>query len=172
MADGATAGNVNWSINAPASAPWTSLDPKIYKATLYDAMVDANNLIYKKRYMDATWAVADADTCTRLEKLEGFKLAEGVDPMEKTIGVILFGTLKNRWTIYKNPWFVANKILMGYKGNDWFETGAVYMPYIPFWATPTLYDPDDFTPRKGVMSRFGKRVVVGDCYATVTLLSS
>lgn len=172
MAAGATAGNVNWSINAPNAAPWTNIDPKIYKATLYDAMVDANNLIYKKRYRDAVWAVADPDTCTRLEKLEGFKLAEGVDPMEKTIGVILFGTLKNRWTIYKNPWYAANEILMGYKGNDWFETGAVYMPYIPFWATPTLYDPDDFTPRKGVMSRFGKSVVVGDCYATVTLVSS
>jgi len=168
----ATAGNVNWSINMPAVAPWINIDPKIYKATLYDAMVDCNNLIYKKRYRDATWAVADADTCTRLEKLEGFKLDETGNPAQKNIGVSLFGVLKNRWTVYKNPWYAANSILMGFKGLEWYETGAVFMPYIPFWATPTIIDPDDNTPKKGVMSRNGMVVVIGDCYATVTLTSS
>ena len=171
MVDGATAGNVNWNVNLPSSTPWTLIDPNIYKAELYKAMVDANNLIYKKRYRDATWAVADADTCTRLEKLEGFKL-EDVAPEEKNIGVYLFGTFKNRWKIYKDAWFRENTILMGYKGADWKETGAVYMPYIPFYATPLLIDPDDNTPRRGIMSRGAMSVLIGDCYATVSLVSS
>jgi len=172
MLAAATAGNVNWCFNAPAAAPWTNLDPKVYKATLYDAIVDANNLVFKRRYRNATWLVADADVCTRLEKLEGFKLTETVDDAVYNAGIHLFGVLKNRWVVYKNPWFTANKMLVGYKGVSWLDTGYVYAPYIPLYTTPLLIDPDDFTPRRGMMSRFAHKAVVGDCYATVTLTSS
>ena len=173
MADGATAGNVNWCTEIPGTGVWANIvDPDMYKKTLYHAMVDANNMIYKKRYRNATWAVADTDTCARLEKLENFKLNPSFNPDVTEIGVQLLGILNNRWKIYKNPWYAENSILMGYKGQQWFETGAVFMPYIPFWATPVLIDPDDLIPRKGVMSRNGKAVLLGDCYATVTLTAS
>lgn len=172
MLNAATAGNVNWNKNMPNTAPWTNLDPKVYQATLYDAIVDANNLIFKKRYRNATWLVADSDTCTRLEKLEGFKLMETVDDAVYNVGIHLFGVLRNRWKVYKHPWFVPNKILVGYKGTSWLDTGYVYAPYIPLYTTPLLIDPDDFTPRRGMMSRFAHAAVVGDCYATVTIVSS
>lgn len=172
MEAGATAGNVNWVRTAPATTPWTAIDPDAYKKTLYHAIVDASNLIFKKRYRDATWIVADVDTCGRIEKLENFKLTPGANPNERAIGINLFGVLNNRWTVYKHPTFTAYKMLLGYKGVEWYDTGAVYAPYVPFWATPTLYDPDDFTPRKGIMSRYGKSVVVGDCFSTVTLTES
>jgi hypothetical protein len=167
-----TAGNVNWSINMPAIAPWINIDPKIYKATLYDAIVDANNLIFKKRYRNATWVVADADTCTRLEKLEGFKLTETVDDAIYNIGIHEFGVLRNRWVIYKHPWFQENMMLLGYKGASWMDTGYVYAPYIPLYTTPLITHPDTMKPIRGMMSRYGRKCVNGDCFATVTLISS
>jgi hypothetical protein len=172
MTSGATAGNVNWNINMPAEAPWVNIDPKIYKATLYDAIVDANNLIFKKRYRNATWLVADADTCTRLEKLEGFKLTETVDDAVFNVGIHQFGVLRNRWVIYKHPWYQANKILVGYKGASWLDTGYVYAPYIPLYTTPLLIDPNTMQPVRGMMSRYARGIVVGNCYATVTLVAS
>lgn len=175
MTDGATAGNVNWSILMPSDAYGTTLDPKLYKQTLYDALVDCNNLIYKKRYRNATFAVADPDTCTRLEKLEGFKLTPENDAPDSeifNIGVTLFGTLKNRWRIYKHPWYRANTILMGYRGTEWFEAGYVYAPWIPFWASPTVVDTSDLSFSRAIMSSAGKKMLVGDCFATVTLLES
>jgi hypothetical protein len=172
MTANATAGNVNWNINAPDTAPWTNLDPKVYKATLYDAIVDANNLIFKKRYRNATWLVADSDTCTRLEKLEGFKLAETVDDAIFNIGIHQFGVLRNRWVVYKHPWYQGNKILVGFKGASWLDTGYVYAPYIPLYTTPLIVHPDTLKPIRGMMSRFGRKVVHGNCFATVTLVSS
>lgn len=171
---GATAGNVNWSINVPAGSPWNVLDPDAYKKTLYHAIVDANNLIFKKRYRDAAWIVADTDSCGRIEKLENFKLEDSGDPAEKNIGIYLFGVLNHRWKVYKHPYqgIFANKMLLGYKGNEWYETGAVYAPYVPIYTTPVIIDPDDLTPRRGMMSRYALAMVVGDCFSTVTLVSS
>jgi len=172
MVASATAGNVNWNINMPNEAPWINIDPKIYKATLYDAIVDANNLIFKKRYRNATWIIADSDTCTRLEKLEGFKLTETVDDALFNIGIHQFGVLRNRWVVYKHPWFQANKMLVGFKGASWMDTGYVYAPYIPLYTTPLIVHPDTFKPIRGMMSRYGRKVIHGDCFATVTLVSS
>jgi len=169
---GATAGNVNWVYTVPASGPYSTLDPKVYKETLYDAITDANNLIFKKVYRNAAWIVADADVCARLEKLEKFKLFEGADAATENIGVIRFGTLAQKYKVYKHPWFTPNKILMGYKGTSWIETGYVYAPYIPLYTTPLIMDPDDFTPRRGVMTRFAKKMVGGNYFATVTLVAS
>ena len=52
-----------------------------------------------------------------------------------------------------------NVILMGFRGNNFLETGAVYAPYIPLIMTPLVYDPNNFTPRRGVMTRYAKKVV-------------
>jgi len=172
MTNLATAGNVNWNINMPAVAPWINIDPKIYKATLYDAIIDANNLIFKKRYRNATWIVSDADTCTRLEKIEGFKLEETVDDALFNVGIHRFGVLKNRFVVYKHPWYQTNKMLLGFKGGSWLDTGYVYAPYIPLYTTPLLIDPNTMQPVRGMMSRYAKKMVQGDCFATVTLSSS
>jgi hypothetical protein len=172
IADNVGAGNVNWVYTVPASGAYSALDPKVYKETLYDAITDANNLIFKKVFRNATWIVADPDTCARLEKLEKFKLFEGADAQTENIGVIRFGTLAQKYKVYKHPWFTANKILLGYKGSTWVETGYVYAPYIPLWTTPVIIDPNDFTPRRGVMTRFAKKMVNGDFFSTVTLQAS
>lgn len=172
IASNVGAGNVNWVYTVPTSGAYSTLDPKVYKETLYDAITDCNNLIFKKVYRNATWILADPDTCARLEKLEKFKIFEGADAQTENIGVIRFGTLAQKYKVYKHPWFTANTILMGYKGTSWIETGYVYAPYIPLWVTPLILDPNDFTPRRGIMTRFAKKMVNGNFFATVTLAAS
>jgi hypothetical protein len=87
-----------------------------------------------------------------------------------SIGAAPVGTLSNRFTVYKDPYFPRNKILIGYKGGSYLETGYVYAPYVPLIVTPTIFAPEDFTPRKGVMTRYGKKMVRSDFYGTVTCL--
>jgi len=67
-------------------------------------------------------------------------------------------------------YFPRNKVLVGYKGGSYLETGYVYAPYVPLIVTPTIFAPEDFTPRKGVMTRYGKRMVRADFYGTVTCM--
>lgn len=172
--DNAGAGNVNWDA-APASyATWDYSQRRAYDESLYGAIVDANNAIFKKRYRNATWIVADADTCARLEKLEGFKLADNSDANAEIQhgGRHLFGTLKTRWKIYKDPWFTTNKMLLGFKGDSFLDAGLVYAPYIPVYVTPLFVDPATFKPRRGMMSRYAKQMVVSDCFATVTVTNA
>lgn len=170
MLSGATAGNVNW--NATDAGATVPTEKRAYAETLYEAIVDANNNIFKKRYRNGNWMIADPDTCGRLEKLQGFTLADVSDNQWNIQhgGRQLYGTLKNRWLIYKDPWFTANKILMGYKGDSFLDAGYVYAPYIPFYVTPLLIDPNDFKPRRGIMSRYAKQMVIGDMYSTITVI--
>ena len=75
------------------------------------------------------------------------------------MGVSKVGAINNKYTVYKNPYMQSNEIIMGFRGAQFLETGAVYAPYIPLIMTPLVYDPTNFTPRKGVMTRYAKKVV-------------
>ena len=87
-----------------------------------------------------------------------------------TIGAEAVGQVSNRFTVYKDPYFPRQKMLVGFKGGNYLETGYVYAPYVPLIVTPTIFAQEDFTPRKGVMTRYGKKMVRSDFYGTVTVL--
>lgn len=168
----ASAGNVNWSSSMPVDEDGNSTyagSQREYEQTLFHAILDANNLIYRKRFQNANWIVADPDTCTLLEKLDGYKELNEEWVGGAGQGVERFGVLRNRFTVYKDPGMKPNTMLLGYKGNTFFETGYVYAPYIPLYTTPIMLDPNDFTPRRGVMTRFARKPVITDYYATVTI---
>jgi len=163
----ASAGNVNWSATVPVDYNGSERE---YRMTLYDAIIDANNLIYKKRYRNATWIVADPDTCARLEKLDGFTEVKQEWSGGAGMGVERFGILRNRFQVYKDPWFPANTMLLGHKGATMFETGYIYAPYIPLYTTPVFMDPNDMVPRRSVMSRYARKPVITDLYVTVHIV--
>lgn len=162
----ASAGNVNWSSSIPADYDGSDRE---WAATLYAALIDANTLIYKRRFRNATFAVADPDTCARFEKLDGFVEVPRDWSGNAGQGVEKFGVIKNRFTVYKDPMAPANKILVGHKGTSMFETGYVYAPYVPLYTTPVFMDPNDMTPRRAVMSRYARKPLITDMYSTVTI---
>jgi hypothetical protein len=96
---------------------------------------------------------------TILEVIPGFAANTDGDKAEFAAGVTKIGSLANRFTVYKNPYMKENLMLMGFRGNQFLETGAVYAPYIPLIMTPLVYDPNNFTPRRGVMTRYAKKIV-------------
>jgi len=83
------------------------------------------------------------------------------------MGVSQVGALQNRFTVYKSPYMSENTILLGFRGSNFLETGAVYAPYVPLIMTPLVYDPSDFTPRKGVMTRYAKKMVRPEFYGKI-----
>ena len=144
--------------------------------TLIETIIDVANTIHRKTLRgSANFMVTGPDVCTILEASVLYKPkfsldGEGQVASPFTIGAEAVGTLSNRFTVYKDPYFARNKILIGYKGGSYLETGYVYAPYVPLIVTPTIFAPEDFTPRKGVMTRYGKKTVRSDFYGTVTVL--
>ena len=144
--------------------------------TLTETIIDAANTIHRKTLRgSANFIVVGPDVATILESSVMYRPSYSLDgegqvgaPM--TIGADKVGTLSNRFTVYKDPYFPRNKILVGYKGGSYLETGYVYAPYVPLIVTPTIFQPEDFTPRKGVMTRYGKKMVRSDFYGTITVL--
>tara|TARA_A100001011_G_scaffold383662_1_gene455174 strand:- start:14 stop:1930 length:1917 start_codon:yes stop_codon:yes gene_type:complete len=144
--------------------------------TLVETIIDVANEIHRKTLRgSANFLVCSPEVATIFEasvlykpsiKLDG----QGQAGPEFSIGASAIGSLSNRFTVYKDPYFPRNKILVGYKGGSYLETGYVYAPYVPLIVTPTIFAPEDFTPRKGVMTRYGKKMVRADFYGTVTCL--
>ena len=144
--------------------------------TLTETVIDVANEIHRKTLRgSANFIVVSPDVATILEASVLYRPSYSLDGDGQvgapfTMGAEKVGTLSNRFTVYKDPYFPRNKILVGYKGGSYLETGFVYAPYVPLIVTPTIFQPDDFTPRKGVMTRYGKKMVRADFYGTVTCL--
>jgi hypothetical protein len=144
--------------------------------TLIETIIDVANEIHRKTLRgSANFIVVGPDVATVLEASVYYKPAYSIDGSGQvgasmSIGAEKIGTLSNRFTVYKDPYFPRNKILVGFKGGSYLETGYVYAPYVPLIVTPTIFAPEDFTPRKGVMTRYGKKMVRADFYGTVTCI--
>jgi hypothetical protein len=144
--------------------------------TLTETVIDVANEIHRKTLRgSANFIVVSPDVATILEASVLYRPSYSLDGDGQvgapfTMGAEKIGTLSNRFTVYKDPYFPRNKILVGYKGGSYLETGFVYAPYVPLIVTPTIFQPEDFTPRKGVMTRYGKKMVRADFYGTVTCL--
>jgi len=142
--------------------------------TLVETCIDVSNTIHRKTLRGAAnFMVVSPDVATILESTVLYKPVLSMDPQETqfSLGVEKVGSLNNRFTVYKDPYFPRNQILVGYKGSSFLETGYVYAPYVPLIVTPTIFAPDDFTPRKGVMTRYAKKMVRSDFYGKVVVLN-
>ena len=140
--------------------------------TLGNKIQSVSNAIHQKTLRGgANFIVVSPETATILESIPGY--ATGADGDASTnqfaMGVQKVGAINNRYTVYKNPYMLENQILVGFRGSNFLETGAVYAPYVPLIMTPLVYDPKNFTPRKGVMTRYAKKMVRPEFYGKVVV---
>ena len=136
--------------------------------TLGTKLQKVSNKIHQKTLRGgANFLVTSPAVATILESIPGFAADTNGDKMEFAAGVQKIGAINNRYTVYKNPYMKENVILMGFRGAQFLETGAVFSPYVPLIMTPLVYDPVNFTPRKGVMTRYAKKVVRPEFYGKV-----
>ena len=136
--------------------------------TLGTKMQKVSNKIHQKTLRGgANFAVVSPTVATILESIPGFAASTDGDKMDFAMGVQKVGNLANRFKVYKNPYMTENIVLMGYRGSQFLETGAVYAPYVPLMMTPLVYDPETFTPRKGLMTRYAKKMVRPEFYGKI-----
>ncbi|MAG25295.1 hypothetical protein CMI47_06915 [Candidatus Pacearchaeota archaeon] len=171
-----TNGNeVNLSSTLASGPSFTGTVREWYE-TLVETIIDVANEIHRKTLRgSANFIVCSPEVSTVFEASVLYKPNYSLDGDGQvgnpfTLGAAPVGTLSNRFTVYKDPYFPRNKVLVGYKGGSYLETGYVYAPYVPLIVTPTIFAPEDFTPRKGVMTRYGKKMVRADFYGTVTVM--
>ena len=117
----------------------------------------------------ANFIVTSPTVATIMESIPGFASTSNgeADQMEYAFGVQKIGTVNGRYKVYKNPYMTENLMLMGYRGSQFLETGAVFAPYIPLIMTPLVYDPETFTPRKGLLTRYAKKMLRPEFYAKI-----
>ena len=163
---GSTTGGFINDTNISGQA-WTTLT---WYQTLGNKMQKISNRIHQLTLRGgANFAVVSPDTATILESIPGFTPKTDGNQASFAMGVTQVGSFQNRFTIYKNPYITNNVMLMGFRGSNFLETGAVYAPYVPLIMTPLIYDPQNFTPRKGVMTRYAKKMVRPEFYGKLIL---
>jgi len=140
--------------------------------TLGNKIQSVSNAIHQKTLRGgANFIVVSPETATILESIPGYATGADGDATNQqfAMGVQKMGAINNRYTVYKNPYMLENQILVGFRGQNFLETGAVYSPYVPLIMTPLVYDPKNFTPRKGVMTRYAKKMVRPEFYGKVVV---
>ena len=138
--------------------------------TLGTKMQKVSNKIHQKTLRGgANFIVISPAVSTVLESIPGFVSNSDGDANKAkyAFGIQKVGQMNSRYDVYKNPYMTENVILMGYRGSQFLETGAVFAPYIPLIMTPLVYDPDTFTPRKGLLTRYAKKMIRPEFYGRV-----
>jgi len=138
--------------------------------TLGTKMQKVSNKIHQKTLRGgANFLVCSPSVGTILESIPGFAASSDGDVTKASyaFGIQKAGQMNSRYTVYKNPYMTENVILMGYRGSQFLETGAVFAPYIPLIMTPLVYDPETFTPRKGLLTRYAKKMIRPEFYGRI-----
>ncbi len=179
LIESAAAGTEYWSAQnnlALASTGVVDADLGFYNSqgqwfqTLGTKIQKLSNIIHQKTLRGgANFLVCSPTVATILESIPGFASTSDGDAakMSYAFGVQKAGTINSRYTVYKNPYMTENTILMGFRGGQFLEAGAVFAPYIPLIMTPLVYDPETFTPRKGLLTRYAKKVVRPEFYGKI-----
>ena len=136
--------------------------------TLVEKIQKVSNTIHQLTLRGgANFVVVSPKVATILESIPGYAASTDGNKSQFAMGVSQVGSVAGRFQVYKNPYMTENAILVGFRGSNFLETGAVYAPYVPLIMTPLVYDPSDFTPRKGVMTRYAKKMIRPEFYGKI-----
>jgi len=136
--------------------------------TLIETINDVSAQIHRKTLRGgANFVVCSPEVANILEFTSGFRADVTGDADRGTVGAVKTGNLSKKWDVYVDPYFIRNVVLVGRKGGSFLESGYVYAPYVPLQVTPTIFGVEDFVPRKGVMTRYAKKMVRPDMYGLV-----
>ena len=182
LVQGATAGTLYWSrrpgqfldpekgtsiTSATAPPDFTGTVSEWYE-TLVETINDVSARIHRKTLRGgANFLVCGPEVANILEFTSGFRANITADDDKGTVGAVNAGSISKKWDVWVDPYFPRNVVLVGRKGSSFLESGFVYAPYVPLQVTPTIFGTEDFLPRKGVMTRYAKKMVRPDMYGLV-----
>tara|TARA_Y100000593_G_scaffold84297_1_gene159550 strand:+ start:1 stop:1731 length:1731 start_codon:yes stop_codon:yes gene_type:complete len=180
----ATAGTLYWSrspglfvnretgveVGASSAAPDFTGTVSEWYETLVETINDVSARIHRKTLRGgANFIVVSPEVASILEFTSGFRANVTVDSDKGTVGAVKVGSISKKWDVYVDPYFLRGVVLVGRKGGSFLESGYVYAPYVPLQVTPTIFGTEDFVPRKGVMTRYAKKMVRPDMYGLVVI---
>ena len=165
--------NLRWNYNGwkqlgNNAVPYTQKD---WNQTLITAINQISAQIHKSTLRGgANWIVVSSEISAIFDDLEYFHVSNAAPEQDQyNMGIERVGTLAGRYQVYRDPYFPANQVLMGHKGTSLLDTGYIYAPYVPLQLTPTMYNPFNFTPIKGIMTRYAKKMVNNRFYGRITV---
>jgi len=165
--------NLRWDYNGwkRFSAGTTPYTQKDWNQTLITAINQISAQIHKSTLRGgANWIVVSSEVSAIFDDLEYFHVSNAAPEQDQyNMGIERVGTLAGRYQVYRDPYFPANQVLLGHKGTSLLDTGYIYAPYVPLQLTPTMYNPFNFTPIKGIMTRYAKKVVNNRFYGRITV---
>jgi len=149
----------------------TSYTQKDWNQTLITTINQLSAQIHKSTLRGgANWIVVSSEVSAIFDDLEYFHVSNASPEQDQyNMGIERVGTLAGRYQVYRDPYFPANQVLIGHKGTSLLDTGYIYAPYVPLQLTPTMYNPFNFTPIKGIMTRYAKKMVNNRFYARITV---
>lgn len=163
--------NTGATITTPTAPPDFTGNVWEWYETLIETINDVSAQIHRKTLRGgATFIVVSPEVANILESTNGYRATATADEDKGTAGIYKGGSLSKKWDVYVNPYFPRNLILIGRKGSSFLESGYVYAPYVPLQVTPTILGIEDFVPRKGVMTRFARKMVRPDMYGLVVVM--
>ena len=128
--------------------------------SLYVKVVEVSNVVHRKTLRGgANWLVTSPEVASIFETATAGFAPSPSETFTSSLGIQYVGTVNNRWRLYKDPLFPTSQILMGYKGDSYMDSGYFYCPYVPLTQTPVVLDPESFCPRKGILTRYGKKLL-------------
>jgi len=165
--------NLRWDYNGwkrlgGSAQPYTQKD---WNQTLITAINQISAQIHKSTLRGgANWIVVSSEISAIFDDLEYFHVSNAAPEQDQyNMGIERVGTLAGRYQVYRDPYFPPNQVLMGHKGTSLLDTGYIYAPYVPLQLTPTMYNPFNFTPIKGIMTRYAKKMVNNRFYGRITV---
>ena len=165
--------NLRWDYNGwkrlgTNAIPYTQKD---WNQTLITTINQVSAQIHKSTLRGgANWIVVSSEVSAVFDDLEYFHVSNASPEQDQyNMGIERVGTLAGRYQVYRDPYFPANTVLMGHKGTSLLDTGYIYAPYVPLQLTPTMYNPFNFTPIKGIMTRYAKKLVNNRFYGRITV---
>ena len=164
--------NLRWDYNGwRRISQTTSYTQKDWNQTLITAINQLSAQIHKSTLRGgANWIVVSSEISAIFDDLEYFHVSNAAPEQDQyNMGIERVGTLAGRYQVYRDPYFPANQVLMGHKGTSLLDTGYIYAPYVPLQLTPTMYNPFNFTPIKGIMTRYAKKIVNNRFYGRITV---
>jgi hypothetical protein len=167
--------NLRWDYNGwkrgTTANPLTQYTQKDWNQTLITAINQISAQIHKSTLRGgANWIVVSSEISAIFDDLEYFHVSNAAPEQDQyNMGIERVGTLAGRYQVYRDPYFPPNTVLLGHKGSSLLDTGYVYAPYVPLQLTPTMYNPFNFTPIKGIMTRYAKKMVNNRFYGRITV---
>jgi len=164
--------NLRWDYNGwRRIGATTSYTQKDWNQTLITAINQLSAQIHKSTLRGgANWIVVSSEVSAIFDDLEYFHVSNAAPEQDQyNMGIERVGTLAGRYQVYRDPYFPPNQVLIGHKGTSLLDTGYIYAPYVPLQLTPTMYNPFNFTPIKGIMTRYAKKMVNNRFYGRITV---